>query len=72
MSPYREFRWSKGVRGVPYYVIAVHEEVGDECAHEQLIADRFHLEYRDTSLSTSLASWNTDRALLPAYFRVSS
>jgi hypothetical protein len=28
------FRWSKGVRCDPYYHIAVHEEVGDECAHE--------------------------------------
>jgi hypothetical protein len=38
---------------VPYYLIAVHEEAGDECAHAQLIADRFHLRYRDTSLSRS-------------------
>jgi hypothetical protein len=27
--------------------------VGDECAHGQLIVDRFRLRYRDTSLSTS-------------------
>jgi hypothetical protein len=47
------FRWSKGVRYVPYYLIVVHEEAGDECAHAQLIADRFRLRYRDTSLSTS-------------------
>jgi hypothetical protein len=34
---------TKGTRCIPYYLIAVHEEAGDECAHEQLIADRFHL-----------------------------
>jgi hypothetical protein len=34
---------TKGTRCVPYYLIAVHEEAGDECSHEQLIADRFHL-----------------------------
>jgi hypothetical protein len=45
--------WSKGVRYVPYYLIAVHEEAGDECAHGQLIADRFHLQYRGTSLTMS-------------------
>jgi hypothetical protein len=38
---------------LPYYLIAVHEEAGDECAHEQLIADRYRLQYRGTSLSTS-------------------
>jgi hypothetical protein len=37
----------------PYYLIAVHEEAGDECAHAQLIADIIHLRYRGTSLSTS-------------------
>jgi hypothetical protein len=37
----------------PYYLIAIHEEAGDECAHAQLIADRFRLRYRDTSLSMS-------------------
>jgi hypothetical protein len=37
----------------PYYLIAVHEEAGDECAHAQLIADIFRLRYRDTSLLTS-------------------
>jgi hypothetical protein len=36
----------------PYYLIAVHGEASDECAHEQLTADRFRLRYRDTSLST--------------------
>jgi hypothetical protein len=50
----RECRWNKKVQGVfPYYLIAVHEEAGDECAHAQLVADRFRLRYRDTSLSTS-------------------
>jgi hypothetical protein len=38
---------------LPYYLIAVHEEAGDECAHAQLIADRFRLQYRGTSLSMS-------------------
>jgi hypothetical protein len=42
------------VQGVfPYYLIAVHEEAGDECAHAQLIVDIILLRYRDTSLSTS-------------------
>jgi hypothetical protein len=44
---------TKGTMCVPSYLIAVHEEAGDECAHAQLIADRFRLRYRDTSLSTS-------------------
>jgi hypothetical protein len=44
---------TKGTRCVPSYLTAVHEEEGDECAHAQLIADRFRLRYRDTSLSTS-------------------
>jgi hypothetical protein len=43
-----------------YYLIVVLEEAGDECAHAQLIADRFRLRYRDTSLSTSS---KTTRAL---------
>jgi hypothetical protein len=38
---------------LPYYLIAVHEEAGDEGAHEQLIADRIRLRHRDTFLSTS-------------------
>jgi hypothetical protein len=38
---------------LPYYLIAVHEEAGDECAHAQLIADIIRLRYRDTSLSMS-------------------
>jgi hypothetical protein len=37
----------------PYHLIAVHEEASDECAHAQLIVDRFRLRYRDTSLPTS-------------------
>jgi hypothetical protein len=42
------------VRGaLPYHLIAVHEEAGDECAHAQLIEDIIRLRYRDTSLSTS-------------------
>jgi hypothetical protein len=41
--PMSEFRWSRGVRYVPYYLIAAHEEAGDECAHAQLIADRLCL-----------------------------
>jgi hypothetical protein len=50
---YREFRWNKGTRCVPYCLIAVHEEAGDKCAHEHLLADRFCLRYRGASLSTS-------------------
>jgi hypothetical protein len=42
-----------------YYLIAVHEEVGDECAHAQLIADIFCLRYRDTSLSMSSETTRT-------------
>jgi hypothetical protein len=38
---------------LPYYLIAIHKEADDECAHAQLIADIFHLRYRDTSLPTS-------------------
>jgi hypothetical protein len=37
----------------PYYLIVVHEEADDECAHAQLIADIILLRYRDTSLLTS-------------------
>jgi hypothetical protein len=37
----------------PYYLIVVHEEAGDECAHAQLLEDRFRLRYRDTSLPAS-------------------
>jgi hypothetical protein len=37
----------------PYYLIAVHEEADDECAHAQLIADIILLRYRGTSLTIS-------------------
>jgi hypothetical protein len=74
---------TKGTRCVPYSLIVVHEESGDECAHGQLMADRFRLRYRDTSLSTSSEMTRTlprteslgvgvAQVLLPAYFRVSS
>jgi hypothetical protein len=43
-----------------YYLIAVHEEAEDECAHAQLIADIILLRYRGTSLLTSS---ETTRAL---------
>jgi hypothetical protein len=43
-----------------YYLIAVHEEADDECAHAQLIADIILLRYRGTSLLTSS---ETTRAL---------
>jgi hypothetical protein len=42
------------VQGVPsYYLIAVHEEAGDECAHAQLIVDTILLLYRGTFLTMS-------------------
>jgi hypothetical protein len=44
-----------------YYLIAVHEEADDECAHAQLIADIILLLYRGTSLTMSS---RTTRALL--------
>jgi hypothetical protein len=44
---------TKDTRCVPYPLTAVHEEEGDECAHGQLITDRFRLRYKDTSLSSS-------------------
>jgi hypothetical protein len=43
-----------------YYLIAVHEEAGDECAHVQLIVDTILLLYRGTSLTMSS---ETTRAL---------
>jgi hypothetical protein len=50
----RECRWNKKVQGVlPYYIIAVHEEADDECAHAQLIAGIILLLYRGTSLTMS-------------------
>jgi hypothetical protein len=36
-----------------YYLIAVHEEADDECAHAQLIVDTILLRYRGTSLTMS-------------------
>jgi hypothetical protein len=52
--PISEFQMEQKVQGAfPYYLIAVHEEAGNECAHAQLIADIILLRYRDTSLSTS-------------------
>jgi hypothetical protein len=36
-----------------YYLIAVHEEADDECAHAQLIAGIILLLYRGTSLAMS-------------------
>jgi hypothetical protein len=44
-----------------YYLIAVHEEADDECAHAQLLADIVRLRYRGTSLTISS---ETTRALL--------
>jgi hypothetical protein len=50
------------VQGVSfYYLIAVHEEADDECAHAQLIAGIILLLYRGTSLTMSS---RTTRALL--------
>jgi hypothetical protein len=47
-------RWNKQVQGAfPYYLIAVREEAGDECAHAQLIADLILLQYIGTSLTMS-------------------
>jgi hypothetical protein len=43
-----------------YYLIVVHEEADDECAHAQLIADITLLRYRGTSLTMSS---ETTRAL---------
>jgi hypothetical protein len=43
-----------------YYLIAVHEEADDECAHAQLLADIVRLRYRGTSLTMSS---ETTRAL---------
>jgi hypothetical protein len=48
----RKCRWDKKVQGAfPYYLIAVREEAGDECAHAQLLADIILLRYRGTSLT---------------------
>jgi hypothetical protein len=43
-----------------YYLIAVHEEADDECAHAQLIVDTTLLLYRGTFLTMSS---ETTRAL---------
>jgi hypothetical protein len=43
----------KGTRCIPCCLITVHEGADDECAHAQLIADKFRLRYRDTSLPAS-------------------
>jgi hypothetical protein len=49
------------VQGVSsYYLIAVHEEADDECAHAQLRADIILLRYRGTFLTMSS---ETTRAL---------
>jgi hypothetical protein len=49
------------VQGVSsHYLIAVHEEADDECAHAQLIVDTILLRYRGTSLTMSS---ETTRAL---------
>jgi hypothetical protein len=50
----RDCSWNKKVQDVSsYYLIAVHEEADDECAHAQLIVDTILLRYRGTSLTTS-------------------
>jgi hypothetical protein len=42
------------VQSVPsHYLIAVHEEADDECAHARLIADTILLLYRGTFLTMS-------------------
>jgi hypothetical protein len=47
-------RWNKKVQGAfPYYLIAVREGAGDECAHAQLLADIILLRYKGTSLTMS-------------------
>jgi hypothetical protein len=49
VRPYLHVPWSgiqmeQKVQGAfPYYLIAVHEEAGDECAHAQLITDVIRL-----------------------------
>jgi hypothetical protein len=51
----------QNVQGVSsYYLIAVHEEADDECAHAQLIVDTILLRYRGTFL---IMSSETIRAL---------
>jgi hypothetical protein len=58
------------VQGVSsYYLIAVHEEADDECAHAQLIIDTILLRYRGTSL---IMSSEQTRALLKTESRVAA
>jgi hypothetical protein len=50
----RGCRWNKKVQGAfPHYLIAVHEEADDECAHAQPIADIILLRYRGAFLTLS-------------------
>jgi hypothetical protein len=50
----REMQMEQKVQGVSFhYLIAVHEEADDECAHAQLIVDTILLLYRGTSLTMS-------------------
>jgi hypothetical protein len=50
---------TRGTRCIPYCLIAVHEGAGGECAHEQLIADKFHLRHRGTSIPVSSEATRT-------------
>jgi hypothetical protein len=50
---------TKGTRCVLYSLIVVHEEADDECAHAQLITNRYRLRYRDTFQSTSSETTRT-------------
>jgi hypothetical protein len=48
------------VQGVSsYYLIAVHEEADDECAHARLIVDTILLLYRGISLTMSSETTRT-------------
>jgi hypothetical protein len=50
----QECRWNKKVQDVSsYYLIAVHEEADDECAHAQLIVGIILLLYRGIFLTLS-------------------
>jgi hypothetical protein len=58
--PWLGIQMEQQVQGAfPYYLIAVHEEAGDECAHAQLIADIIRLRYRYTPLSMSSETTRT-------------
>jgi hypothetical protein len=50
---------TKCKRCIPYFLIAVHEEAGGECAREQLIVDRFCLRYRGASTLASIETTRT-------------